>query len=104
MLRELIELFVADTPKLLRQLDAGCAAREIKATRIAAHTLKGSLRYLGNELAATELAAEIEAAMSDDAQQTPDWPLIDTRRRALHPELDAILATLQTYLAGEPQP
>jgi HPt (histidine-containing phosphotransfer) domain-containing protein len=66
MERELIDLYLADTPKLLASLRAAIADRAAALTQRHAHTLKGGSRTIG-AMALGELAEEMErTAEADD--------------------------------------
>lgn len=61
LLQELITIFFEDYPRLAARLDRGLEQADFAALREAAHSLKGSLGYLG----APEIAAcarELESA------------------------------------------
>ena len=65
-LRELTELFLADTPPLIAAMNAALAQRQTEALRRAAHTLKGSA-YTYGATALGDLCEQLEAAAT--AQQ-----------------------------------
>jgi HPt (histidine-containing phosphotransfer) domain-containing protein len=60
LLAELLDLFTTQSPVYLAAIRAGFAARDEKAVRLAAHTLKGSSANIGATVL-TKLAQEIES-------------------------------------------
>lgn len=60
-LRELIAIYLADTPKLLAQLEEALAGQDAGVAARSAHTIKGSSANFGAEQF-SRLAQEIEAA------------------------------------------
>ena len=60
-LRELIDIYLADTPKQLAQLDDALARQDATVVTRAAHTIKGSSGNFGAEEFAS-LAKQVEAA------------------------------------------
>lgn len=60
-LRELIAIYLADTPKLLAQLEEALACQDAGVAKRSAHTIKGSSANFGAEQF-SRLAQEIEAA------------------------------------------
>jgi HPt (histidine-containing phosphotransfer) domain-containing protein len=58
-LRELIDIFLADTPLRLAELELACTAGNAKAVTRAAHSLKGSSGAFG-ATHFTQLAAQLE--------------------------------------------
>ena len=59
LMRELIELFFEEGPRLLNEAQQSLERKDAEGLRIAAHTLKGSARYFGPNRVA-ELAGQVE--------------------------------------------
>ena len=59
LLRELVDLFLKEAPRLLRQAEEAIEKADPPELRLAAHTLKGSARYFGKS-SLSVLAAELE--------------------------------------------
>jgi HPt (histidine-containing phosphotransfer) domain-containing protein len=73
LLQELIVIFFEEYPKLSDRLRQGLAGSDLALVREAAHSLKGSLGYVGFT-AAAELALEIEnASRKEDALQAASF-------------------------------
>lgn len=66
--RDVAGAYLEETPRLIRQLIAAINARDSGRARIAAHTMKGSLRTLGAP--AQRFAAEMEAATAQSHWDT----------------------------------
>ena len=60
LLREIIEAFLDEAPRLLAELREGAEGGDLESLRRAAHTLKASLRYLG-AAALADQAYELES-------------------------------------------
>ena len=72
LLRDLAKLFIQEGPRLLSDAEQAAAAKDVKALRIAAHTLKGSLRYFG-PTESHSLASQLEQhAREGNLEQTPE--------------------------------
>ena len=68
-LKDLLEIFLRQTPQLLSQARDGLAAQDSKSVLLAAHTMKGSLQILGADSVASA-AEQLEfAAMHDQLQE-----------------------------------
>ena len=95
LLEELIGIFFEDYPRLATRLSQGVLEGDLAAVREAAHTLKGSLAYLG----ATQVAAralEVEnAARLEDAASTSELV------RKLRLEIE-VLRQMMISPAGDP--
>ena len=96
LLREIVGVFLAETPKLLAELETGIARGDATTAERAAHTLKGSLRPF-EATAALELAGELEAF----ARQRNLAPCGD-KLPALQQEFVHIQKELQAWLAAAP--
>ena len=66
MLRDLVEMFFAECPKLIQQIREHIAGAEGPELRRAAHTLKGSAHVFGAE-AAAEAAHRLEEIGREEA-------------------------------------
>ena len=91
LLRELIGLFQQEGPRLLIDTEKACEAADLKELRIAAHTLKGSLRYFGPS-EASRLAATVEQAAIDEDLPTANHCLAELRR-----QVERMLQSLLDY-------
>ncbi len=60
LLRVVVETFLAEAPRLMQEIRNALAAKDPAALRIAAHTLKGSIRYFGSTRA-FDLAFRLES-------------------------------------------
>ncbi len=94
LMREVIRLFLEETPKWLRDLDAAAAARRPDEAARQAHTLRGSAANVGAERM-QEAAAQIERACRRAA-----WD--ETARRL--PELHRAFADLQRAMQAQLRP
>jgi two-component system sensor histidine kinase/response regulator len=65
LLCELIAIFFEEYPNLLGRLHRGMAERDLTAVREIAHSLKGSLSYLGANAVAAR-ARELETAAGEN--------------------------------------
>ena len=72
LLRELVEIFLAETPGLLAQIRSGVEQKNAESVERGAHTLKGALMNFGARRAC-EVARQLEGrgreARLDDAAQ-----------------------------------
>ncbi len=90
LLRELIDIFVKECPRLLAQIRQSIGHGDCAALRIAADTLKGSLRHFRAERA-TESVERIEAiGRAGDLDNTGDAVA------ALEQETERVLSTLRS--------
>lgn len=94
ILRELITLFLRDTPERLEALrQAHASADEASAAR-AAHSIKGSAGSLGAlELQAHASAAEAAARRGDAEAITSALAALDHEFALVRQQLEALLAT-----------
>jgi HPt (histidine-containing phosphotransfer) domain-containing protein len=76
LLRDVVEVLIKDLPRLRGNIDAAMSGRDADAVRRAAHSLKGSLRFLGDipghnlaqqleDLATAQGSAGVSAVMDD---------------------------------------
>jgi signal transduction histidine kinase/CheY-like chemotaxis protein len=82
--RELVELFLDESPRLLRELTDAAAARDASAATRLAHGLKGSAATIG-ALAVRTTAERLERAGTEG-----DWTALDVTLPALRQELDKL--------------
>jgi|YNPMSStandDraft_1061717.scaffolds.fasta_scaffold10405_2 PAS domain S-box-containing protein len=94
LLRSIVQAFVEESPKLIEDIRQAIASGDAKALQIAAHTIKGSLRYFGARQA-FDLAYKLEelgrAGKLGDAQEV--FSLFQQR-------MDEVLPRLTEFLAG----
>jgi two-component system sensor histidine kinase/response regulator len=70
LLREVADIFLEETPKLLARLQQALVARDTAALERAAHSLKGELAYFGSM--AADQAREVERmGRENDLAETP---------------------------------
>lgn len=94
--RELVAVFLHDTPDRLAALRAAATAGDARAVRFAAHTLKGTCGYLGAE-GLVRICRELEAVASAGAV-APDLPLL----AELDAEFRRVRAALEHELGEAP--
>jgi CheY-like chemotaxis protein/HPt (histidine-containing phosphotransfer) domain-containing protein len=88
LLRELVELFHGDAPRLLGAVGEAIAAGDARRLRVAGHTLKGSAgNFSAIELA---LVAQRLEAMGQAGDLTRAQEALTTLERALHRFLEAL--------------
>lgn len=91
LLRQVIDIYLESSTKLVAQIDAALASADAGAAGSAAHALKSSSGNVG-AIAVTKLAAAIEAAARDNSLE---------RVEALHAELLAAFAVARRALSEE---
>lgn len=93
LLRSIVQAFVEESPKLIDDIRQSIASGDAKALQIAAHTIKGSLRYFGARQA-FDLAYKLEelgrAGKVADAQGV--FPLLEQQMSKVIPQLRDFLA------------
>ncbi|HLE44287.1 MAG TPA: Hpt domain-containing protein [Methylomirabilota bacterium] len=94
--RELITVFLRDTPERLAALRRAAAAGNARAVRFAAHTLKGTCGYLGAQ-GLVRICGELEA-LSGAGPVAPDLPLL----AELEAEFRRVQAALEHELGEMP--
>ncbi|MBI4012985.1 MAG: Hpt domain-containing protein [Candidatus Rokubacteria bacterium] len=94
--RELLTVFLHDTPERLAALRHAAAAGDARAVRFAAHTLKGTCGYLGAH-GLVRICREIEAR-SSAGPVAPDLPLL----AELEAEFRRVRAALERELGETP--
>ncbi|MGC2111829.1 MAG: Hpt domain-containing protein [Candidatus Korobacteraceae bacterium] len=96
LLEELIQIFFEDYSRLAERLSQGLSQGDLAAVREAAHTLKGSLAYLGATDASAR-ALEIETA----ARLAEAGPAAELVRKLMF-EIE-VLRQAMTSPAGDPK-
>jgi CheY-like chemotaxis protein/HPt (histidine-containing phosphotransfer) domain-containing protein len=91
LLKELIEIFFEELPELLRRIEGSLGDRDAAELRLAAHRLKGCLRYFG-ETSATKRAFELEMRGRDSR-----WDGADTLFAELQADVDRMLPELRQF-------
>jgi two-component system, sensor histidine kinase and response regulator len=88
LLRELCQIFVDESPKLLQKLRQGIADADADAVMRAAHGLKGELGYLGAP-EATDAARELEdmGSQKNLSRAAEVFPVLDREFAALYAAL-----------------
>jgi two-component system, sensor histidine kinase and response regulator len=90
LLRELVDLFLEDCPRLMGDLRAAIAASDATGVKRAAHTLKGALQNFGAaDVAGTAQALETMGRANDLAGAAPLSVTLERRLAALAPALRA---------------
>jgi HPt (histidine-containing phosphotransfer) domain-containing protein len=95
LLKAVIEAFLEETPTLVKQIRQAIDERQAATLHRVAHTLKGNLRYFGNERA-SELALSLEVMGRQAAFETAPATLSD-----LEPHVDSVLRCLAAYVGPE---
>ncbi|MFM8320779.1 MAG: Hpt domain-containing protein [Chloroflexota bacterium] len=90
-LRELIEVYQADSPQLIEQMRAGLAGGVVEQVRRSAHSLKSNSASLG-ALRLSEAARALETlARGGTLDGADDWlAVIEEEYACLQPELDRL--------------
>jgi HPt (histidine-containing phosphotransfer) domain-containing protein len=91
LLSELIDLFFVEYPALLKQIRTAVAESDAAALRLAAHRLKGCLRYFGENQAA-EFALQLELRGRDDC-----WEGVPEMLAGLQTELERLLPAIRDF-------
>ena len=91
-MREVIHIFLEETPNLLAELHRGLADRNSEAVERTAHSLKGELCYLGLTTA-SERARDLEQMghTSSLAQAAQSLPLLDAEIGTAIAEIRSIM-------------
>ncbi|WP_437228697.1 response regulator [Planctomicrobium sp. SH661] len=92
--RDVAEAYLQETPRLFRQLKNAVAARDPAKARIAAHTIKGSLRTMGAPAQKTAEALEMATAQSQ-------WEECERLITSLTGALDEVEAATRQVLSAE---
>jgi two-component system, sensor histidine kinase and response regulator len=78
LLKDLINIFIAESDKMLNDISKAIQSRNAKELRRAAHAVKGALRHLGAQVV-SEPAVELEK-MGEDERFDDAEPLVNTLR------------------------
>jgi two-component system, sensor histidine kinase and response regulator len=92
LLVELVELFLDEGPRLLRQAREAAERRDAAGLKLAAHTLKGSSRYFGGNPLALK-AAELENMGAESR-----WTGVEERLEQAQQAFDQLVPQFQAYL------
>ena len=88
LLREIVQLFIEDCPRLMKQMHESVQANNAAGLRMAAHTLKGSLSYFGpSQACALALEMEILGRDGNVAQARPTYEALVAKLEQLQPAL-----------------
>jgi len=93
LLRELVEIFLAEAPGLLAQLRSGVAGKNAESVERAAHTLKGALMNFGARRAC-EVTRQLELH-GREAHLADAAPLVSR----LESEMAQVCRALSAYLS-----
>jgi len=94
LMKSVMEVFLEEAPQLMAAIRRALGAEDLSALRLAAHTLKGSLRYLGKSRA-FDLAFSLETmARSGDLSQAEELIAV------LDGQIEQLTKTLREYLHG----
>lgn len=94
LLKNVIQAFLHEAPRLIQQIRAALESRDTKTLMRAAHTIKGSLRFLGSPQAC-DLALRLEE-MSQAGQLTDAGQELS----ALQAEIERLHAPLVAFVKG----
>ena len=94
LLRTIVEAALADIPSVMAAISAGVAADDPVKARLAAHNLRGSVRYFGAKQV-VQLAQIIET-MGDEEDLTGAARLV----AVLEDEVKRLVVSLSNYLRG----
>jgi len=94
LLRELAEVFLEESPGLMKAIREAVEAEDAAALRRSAHTLKGSVYYFGLSRA-RELALALEKMAQDGNLEKAEETLV-----ALEGEMERLAPVLQSYARG----
>jgi HPt (histidine-containing phosphotransfer) domain-containing protein len=93
LLREIVGIFVEDSPRMIEELGAAIRTGNQDAARRAAHTLKGSVAVLGAKaLAAVARDAESHARAGDLEAAAAAFARVEEEAARLAPVLEELLA------------
>lgn len=95
LLRELVEIFLAESPGLLAQVRSGVEGKNAESVERAAHTLKGAMLNFGAHRAC-EVARQLETR-GRDARLDDAAPLVSR----LDSEVTQVCHALSDYLRKE---
>jgi HPt (histidine-containing phosphotransfer) domain-containing protein len=93
--RELVGIFLADTPQRIAEIESSLAAADAKTLTRAAHSIKGSAGNFGaTALAAAALGIENQGKASDLAGAQGALPHLKFEYDKVRVALEAVLASL----------
>jgi two-component system, sensor histidine kinase and response regulator len=92
LLRELVEIFLAESPGLLAQIRTGIAERNLELAERGAHTLKGAVGNFGGRRAAEAARAVEEVAREHRLDR------VQALLPALEAEISQVCRALSEYL------
>jgi HPt (histidine-containing phosphotransfer) domain-containing protein len=100
LLRELADLLVEDTPRLLEAIRNGLEDEDLAAIWNGAHAIKGAVANFGARPAQALAEAIEQLARSHEAEGTPaDLPELERYLARLEEELDRLFDDLQEFVA-----
>ena len=88
----MVEVLVDDLPRLRGNLDAAVQSGDADSLRRAAHSLKGSLRFLG-DIPSFQIAQTVETKATDK-----DLANLNALIETLNRELDTLTPSLKQYI------
>lgn len=91
---ELLEMFLEDTPRYLRDMHAACDAEDADALEYSAHTLKSSCRTFGADRLAVVCQTLEERARKNQ---------LDERTAALTAKADTLFEDVRTAIVAHRQ-
>ncbi len=93
LLREIVQIFFEDSPKLLQELAGAFKASDSTSVRQAAHALKGLVSNFG-ENEAVELIRKVELAAKEDDMNSSrhDFSAFRDKYETLHRELTELVS------------
>jgi two-component system, sensor histidine kinase and response regulator len=97
LMRELCQIFLKESPKLMEKLRQGMAEGDAEAVQRAAHSLKGEVSYL-SAAGATQAARCLE-----DMGHGRDLSLASEAIRLMERELDALRQAIEDDVGGAPR-
>lgn len=92
LLREVLQMFLEDSPQLVAAVEASVALSEITSLRVAAHTLKGSVGMAGGQRAYDVIYAVEQHCKAGDLEAALTlWPTYVSEHAQL-------IAAIEDYL------
>ena len=98
LLKVVVEAFLEEAPTLLTTITEAIAGKDAAALRVAAHSLKGSMRYFGAEQPSAH-AYELEKMGRDNNLDGAEAALADLERG-----MAQLIPVLQDHLRGDENP
>src|SRR3954470_10618347 len=101
-LRDLVETYLDDTPRLIANVRAGITARDVEATNRAAHTLNSNSASLG-ALGLSAMARELETLTSPATTEADDLagPEIDALVDVISNEFESVHDELNSLVPAD---